>query len=137
MKALIPLLFITLSSCSHFKKSADAETDEVVKKEPRRKIHGRIASVSEAGKFVLIQKYGPGRLPKNTLFQSAGVSGSQANLRPTGERVRDFFAADILSGEAEIGDAVTGFAIARTASDSSPSVTPETPKSPPSATPND
>ena len=111
MKIALALVTLSLTSCGFLKKIEHREPAPEVKKDDSRIVLGRIASVSEAGKFVLIQKYGPGKLPKNTLFQSQGISGSQASLRPTGERVRDFFAADIISGDAKIGDAVTGLQI--------------------------
>ena len=111
MRIVLPLLLFSLTSCGVLKKVGYKAPAPEVKRTEGRQVLGRVASVSEPGKFVLIQKYGPGKLPKNTLFQSHGISGSQASLRPTGERVRDFFAADIVSGEALIGDAVTGLKI--------------------------
>ena len=45
-------------------------------------------------------------MPKNHLYQSKGPAGRSASLRPSGERVRDFYAADLLSGEVEKGDDV-------------------------------
>ncbi|MDB4556726.1 hypothetical protein N9005_05675, partial [Akkermansiaceae bacterium] len=76
---------------------------------PDQIIVGRIASVSKRGKFVLIQKLGTGTLPKGIIYQSRGPDGRTASLRPSGERVRDFFAADLLSGETEKGFAVIAY----------------------------
>lgn len=105
----ITALCLTLSSCGLIHKIAQVKPDLEAeqKKSPTRQIVGRIASVSEKGNFVLIQKYGAGKLPKNSLFQTHGADGSSANLKPTGERVRDFFAADIISGKVSQGDAVS------------------------------
>ncbi|MDA8974991.1 hypothetical protein N9F50_00230 [Akkermansiaceae bacterium] len=110
IRILLTLLPLTLASCGIIQKMGQkkSETQEV-KKIPARQVVGRIASVSETGKFVLIQKYGPGKLPKKSLFQTHGVDGSSASLKPTGERVRDFFAADIISGKTTQGDAVSSF----------------------------
>ncbi|MGJ8698024.1 MAG: hypothetical protein ACSHYF_17020 [Verrucomicrobiaceae bacterium] len=110
MKQLLPLLLLSLASCGIIKNLSRSKPDPNAKPEaPRREVIGRIASVSETGNFVLIQKYGPGSLPKRVLFQTVGVGGSQASLRPTGERVRDFFAADIINGTVKTGDAVITF----------------------------
>lgn len=109
-RLLLTLLPLTLVSCGIIQKMGQKKPEpQEVQKIPARQIVGRVASVSETGKFVLIQKYGPGKLPKNSLFQTHGVDGSSANLKPTGERVRDFFAADIVSGKATQGDAVSSF----------------------------
>lgn len=107
MKILFALpLLLCAFSCSG---SSPQETEE--EKEPviQKKIVGRIASVSSTGTFVLIQKYGPGSLPEEDIYQSQGEDGRQASLRPSGERVRDFYAADLIRGEVEIGDAVVSF----------------------------
>lgn len=110
MKFLLTLPLFLITSCGGSKnlKTEEAKLEEI-KKPPTRQIIGRIASVSDVGNFVLIQKYGPGKLPRNTLFQSHSVDGSSANLRPTGERVRDFFAADIITGMTTKGDPVSSF----------------------------
>ncbi|MFT6865040.1 MAG: hypothetical protein ACJAVK_003612 [Akkermansiaceae bacterium] len=117
MKILL-LLAIFLVSCASHKKIKE-ETEEEVKKEekedpdalkgPEKRIVGRIASVSKAGKFVLIQRLGNGTLPGNVLYQARGPEGRAASLRPSGERVRDFYAADLLSGTVEVGDAVVAY----------------------------
>lgn len=110
MKYLLLTLPLLLSSCGILQNLAkEKPKPEEQKKPPTRQIIGRIASVSEAGKFVLIQKYGPGKLPKNALFQTHSNDGSSANIRPTGERVRDFFAADLITGTVNKGDAVSSF----------------------------
>jgi len=104
MKFQISLLIILfhLTSCS----SKPAPEDKKDQLTPQRKIVGRIASVSSTGNFVLIQKYGPGSLPLGKIFQSEGTGGRQASLKVSGERIRDFFAADLLRGNPEIGDLV-------------------------------
>lgn len=110
IRILLTLLTPTLVSCGIIQKMGHEKPQpQEVQKIPARQIVGRIASVSETGKFVLIQKYGPGKLPKNSLFQTHGVDGTSASLKPSGERVRDFFAADIISGKAKQGDAVSSF----------------------------
>ena len=68
---LFPLLLLT--SCSLSKKGAPKEKDEEKVTGPERRIVGRIASVSQAGEFVLIQKFGAGTLPEEIIYQSQGA----------------------------------------------------------------
>ncbi len=108
--AILTFSFLFLSSCSSRNKNQSEEEETQPKiTGPEKRVVGRIASVSKAGEFVLIQKFGPGTLPKNTLYQSQGPQGRAASLRPSGERVRDFYAADLVSGDVEKGDAVIGY----------------------------
>ncbi|MGB0328366.1 MAG: hypothetical protein ACPGJR_12605 [Akkermansiaceae bacterium] len=104
MKTLFVLTLFLVSCASDSKKEVDEKPRTL-----EQRIVGRIASVSQTGKFVLIQKYGPGTLPLNSLYQSRGADGQTAALRPSGEQVRDFFAADLLSGTVEKGDAVMAY----------------------------
>jgi len=110
MKYLLVLPILLLWSCSQGNPEKEKD-DKAQDQKPviQKKVVGRIASVSSTGSFVLIQKYGTGSLPKEAVFQSQGNEGRQASLRPSGERVRDFFAADLLSGSAKIGDAVLAY----------------------------
>lgn len=129
MKLLLLLsASLLLISCGALKSLGREEPKpELENQPPTRQIIGRIASVSEAGQFVLIQKYGPGKLPQHALFQTHGSDGSSANIRPTGERVRDFFAADLITGKVQRGDAVSSFRLQ-----------PEKPKeTPPTETPEE
>lgn len=107
MKILLLLSFL-LISCGN-KTEPDEQKEAKKNKGPDQMIVGRIASVSARGQFVLIQKIGTGTLPKGIIYQSRGPDGRTASLRPSGERVRDFFAADLLSGEAKKGDAVIAY----------------------------
>ena len=104
------LFFISLLLVSCGTKTApDKQKERKNIDGPDQIIVGRIASVSKRGKFVLIQKLGTGTLPKGIIYQSRGPDGRTASLRPSGERVRDFFAADLLSGETEKGNAVIAY----------------------------
>ena len=110
MKYLTLILALGLCSCS------TSEEDPKDKNDPDKKdisikkqIIGRIASVSSAGGFVLIQKYSVGKMPVNAIIQASGPDGRTASLKPSGERVRNFFAADIVNGEVQIGDAVAAY----------------------------
>lgn len=66
----------------------------------------RVASVYTSEKYVLIQRYGKLRISDDSILYSQGPHGGSANLKVTGERLGQFLAADILSGDVAIGDAV-------------------------------
>lgn len=125
MKFLLFLPLVFFASCSTTEpKKDDSKKEEKKEVVVRKRIVGRIASVSSSGTFVLIQKYGTGALPKYDLIQSQGAGGRQASLRPSGERVRDFYAADLLNGSVKIGDAVVAYSDLKKAS-SEPEPIPE------------
>ncbi len=105
---LLCLLFFG-SSCGFFKKNNNSPENKKKVNVAEKRIIGRIASVSQTGDFVLIQKYGPGMLPTESLFQSRGEENRTASLRPSGERIRDFFAADLIRGTVRKGDAVIAY----------------------------
>lgn len=110
MKYLSLLLALGICSCSTSEE--DPEDKNGPDKEDisiKKQIIGRIASVSSTGGFVLIQKYSAGKMPVNTIIQTSGPDGRTASVKPSGERVRNFFAADILDGEVQIGDAVASY----------------------------
>ena len=48
-------------------------------------------------------------MPLNTISHTSGPDGRTASLRPSGERVRNFCAADIVNGDVQIGDAVVAY----------------------------
>jgi hypothetical protein len=67
---------------------------------------GRVASVPAAKEFVLIQSYGAWSVPAGEPVFTAGDGGRSGNLLPTGERLGQFVAADLRSGEVLVGDPV-------------------------------
>ena len=110
MKYLTLILVLGMCSCST--SGEDPEDKNEPDKEDiaiKKQIIGRIASVSSTGGFVLIQKYSAGKMPVNTIIQTSGPDGRTASLKPSGERVRNFFAADIVNGQVQIGDAVVAY----------------------------
>ena len=110
MKYLTLILALGMCSCSTLEEDPEDKNDPG--KEDisiKKQIIGRIASVSSNGGFVLIQKYSAGKMPVNTIIQTSGPDGRTASLKPSGERVRNFFAADIVNGEVQIGDAVAAY----------------------------
>lgn len=56
--------------------------------------------------FVLIQAYGPWHVPDGATLTTRGPDERTANLMVTGEKLGQFAAADIRSGEVAVGDAV-------------------------------
>lgn len=98
---LLPLL-ACLTACS-----LSTETEkEAIRSETTSRLVGRVASVPEGGAFVLIEAYGPWRVPEGGLLSGIGTEGRTSNLVVSGEKLGRFAAADIRSGVAKVGDAV-------------------------------
>lgn len=67
---------------------------------------GRVASIPAGADFLLIEAYGPWRVPEGGLLLAVGSEGRTANLVATGEELGRHVAADVRSGEAKVGDSV-------------------------------
>jgi hypothetical protein len=67
---------------------------------------GRIASVPSDKRFVLIQSYGKWEIEAGQVLTTRGPESRTANLKTSGEKLGEFAAADIQSGDVELGDAV-------------------------------
>lgn len=100
--AILKTLVFTIATCA----TSCGPTPVPVPETVPNPVIGRIASVSPASKIVLIEKYGTGRLPEGNLFSSVSPDGSTASFQPTGEKIRNFHAADLLSGSPAPGDLV-------------------------------
>ncbi len=101
-------LFLMLSCC------AEKPTEKPQEKAPdpnKPRLVGKIASISPDKKFALIQAYGTWNIETGKILASHGGDGRSANLLVTGEKLGLFAAADIQSGELEIGDAAYTTAI--------------------------
>jgi len=96
---------------------ATTKDDDGKKKKPKARavLVGRVASVPTGRGFVLIQSYGAWAVPGGaTVFscgdceagQGDGEEGRLANLLPSGEKMGQFVAADVRSGQVAVGDAV-------------------------------
>ena len=90
------------ASCSLLKEEPAESTDTAAKP----KLVGRIALVPREGGFVLIESYGPWRVPEGGLLSGVGTEGRTSNLVVTGEKLGQHAAADIRSGLAKVGDSV-------------------------------
>jgi hypothetical protein len=101
-----------------------AEGEEKNEKKPTEaavRVAGEIVSVHPEGGFVLIKVFGGGRLPLNEVLTSVDHGGQSSVLKPTGERIGKFHAADVPGRFPAVGDLV----IARKLPDSGLQVSPE------------
>lgn len=94
--------FLFLGSCSFFEDG----TGEIAEPESKPRLVGRIALVPPRENFVLIEAYGPWRVPEGGLLSGIGTEGRTSNLVVTGEKLGQHVAADIRLGVAKVGDAV-------------------------------
>lgn len=92
----------TLPSCSLPEEGKGAPAMS----ETRPRLVGRIASIPAGGEFVLIESYGPWRVPEGGSLSGVGVDGRSSSLVVTGERLGRHVAADLRSGDANVGDPV-------------------------------
>ena len=113
---LAAIVLVVLPSCGMFKKwfggsgsgsSGDATgSGEAASGQAVNQIVGEIASVFPDEGFVLIRRYGGGKLPSDAVFNTSGEGGRTASIQPTGERSGRFYAADVTAGEPKPGDVV-------------------------------
>lgn len=112
MKIPLPVLALAipaLASCTLKIKGADADAPPAGEEKPKPKrptLIGRIASIPADRRFVLIQSYGKWTVAAGDILTTRGPDGRTANLLATGEHLGQYAAADLQSGEVEIGDAV-------------------------------
>jgi hypothetical protein len=97
---MLPLV-VLLTSCSLFR---DEEPPKPSATAP--KLVGRVASTPVGADFVLIEAYGPWRVPDGGMLAGIGNEGRTSNLAATGEKMGQYLAADIRSGVAKVGDSV-------------------------------
>jgi hypothetical protein len=98
---ILVLMLMCISACS---PTVDPQKPEDKKEKAR--LVGRIASIHPSENFVLIQSYGPWEVTTGAILATVGTNGRAANLKVTGEKTGQFAAADIQSGNLEIGDSV-------------------------------
>ena len=104
MVALFSVYF--LCSCADNKPVEPEKVEEA----ERDRMVARVASVNIAAKYVLIQRYGRLDIPEDSILYTLGTDSGEgshsANIKVTGERLGQFLAADIVSGDLTVGDAV-------------------------------
>lgn len=133
MKFILPLSMVlataVLTNCSLLKKPSDEEENQDKPKIEPPKLVGRVASIPHDRKFVLIQSYGPWKSDAGAILTTRGPDNRAANLRVTGEKLGDFAAADMQSGDVEIGDGVYAHEAPKaTEIAAEPEVTPQVPE---------
>jgi len=96
-------LFST-TSCSFFSRKPEPDTTKEAPELPQ--LVGRIASIPADKRFVLIQSYGKWNIEAGRTLTTQGPDERSANLLVTGEKLGQFAAADLQSGQVEIGDGV-------------------------------
>lgn len=101
MRVLFFPLFALLASCSLFKDDPPPPKSSTA---PR--LVGRVASTPSGADFVLIEAYGPWKVPDGGILAGIGNEGRTSNLAATGEKMGQYLAADIRSGVAKVGDSV-------------------------------
>ena len=94
------MVFCFLSACGSSPKEVKVE-----KPIQEIRLAGRVQRVNSSSGFVLIRRYGGWRVGDDEIVESRG-EGRTANLLPSGERLGEHIAADVRSGEVEVGDAV-------------------------------
>jgi hypothetical protein len=105
---LIASCALCIASCASFttKKPEEKKADPPKEKIEPPKLVGRIASIPQDKRFVLIQSYGKWELETGSILTTRGPDDRTANLLATGESLGEFAAADLQSGLVEVGDAV-------------------------------
>lgn len=109
---------------------ATKEPEEKPKAEPPRLV-GRIASIPADRRFVLIQNFGKWTAEPGAILTTRGADQRSANLLVTGEALGQFAAADLQSGQVELGDAVYSQHIPKPPAANEPAAEPPPAETPP------
>lgn len=104
IRPLRVLLVLAIASCGWL---GDDEEEEKKEAATAPRLIGRVASVNEQRKFVLIEGYGEWQLGEGLILSSLGDERT-ASLLASGERMGRYSAADIQSGQVAVGDVVYG-----------------------------
>ena len=118
----VSVVVCTVQSCAN-NKPVEKKVEEP--KEKVDKLVARVSSVNRRGEYVLIQRYGRLIIPEDSILYGLsskpvirageGSEGTRADgaekeqassLKLTGEKLGQFLAADIVSGNPKVGDAV-------------------------------
>ena len=117
-------------ACLAVVSCATKEPEEKPKAEPPRLV-GRIASIPADRRFVLIQSFGKWTAEPGAILTTRGADQRSANLLVTGEALGQFAAADLQSGQVELGDAVYSQHIPKPPPADEPAADPPTRENPP------
>lgn len=109
MKYYLLVFSLGLVSCFLASCASQVEAEKAEDEVKFDKLVARVSSVNVEANYVLIQRYGRLVVPENSILYtlgSGGARGGAASIKVTGERLGQFLAADIVSGELNVGDAV-------------------------------
>jgi hypothetical protein len=123
-------VFLFSLACFAFVSCTTKVLEEKPKAEPPRLV-GRIASIPPDKRFVLIQSFGKWTAEPGTILTTRGADQRSANLLVTGEALGQFAAADLQSGQVELGDAVYSQHISKSPTPSEPATEPPAAETPP------
>ena len=119
-------VMVSGTGCGMF-RGKPAEQDAGEEQKPSAQVVGEIASVHRGDGFVLIKRFGQAGFGPDLLYSSLNPGGTTASLRPTGEKLGRFYAADIQEGEPSAGDLVIARQLPR---EKAPRATPLPPAGP-------
>jgi hypothetical protein len=100
---LLVILF-SVAACAH--KTDQQAKDKTKGKQDATKLVGRVQSRPAGKNFVLIESYGKWTYDEGVNLYTYGPDGRTAALVTSGEKLGQFAAADVSSGQVEIGDGV-------------------------------
>lgn len=124
VESLLPyvIAFSILGSCTPGTTDKPEPAKDEAAKPPVKgpELVGRIASVPQDKRFVLIQSYGKWNGESGQILTTRGPDNRSANLRITGEKLAEFAAADVQSGEVQTGDAVYSQHVPKPVNDTAP-----------------
>lgn len=127
------LVSVFLVSCATKGKETDPKTPPQEKE--IMELVARVQSRPGNKDFVLLEAYGKWTLDEGVILYVYGNDGRSATLETSGEKLGQFVAADVKSGEVAVGDAVyhrtKGASAAPPASPSQPKA--PSPQAPPAA----
>jgi hypothetical protein len=102
--AYLFVISCAVTACAHKTDGQDKEKSKVKQEGP--KLVGRVQSRAAGKNFVLIESYGKWAYDEGVNLYTYGPDGRTAALVTSGEKLGQFAAADVSSGQVEIGDAV-------------------------------
>lgn len=85
---------------------ADQEVKEAEKLVSQDILVGRVASINKQAGYLLIQRYKKFSVSENTIFYTRSEAGTVGGIKVSGQELGQFLAADLVTGEHAIGDAV-------------------------------
>lgn len=94
---------LLMACATQNKESAEKKPTPV---EESMQLVARVQSRPGSKDFVLLEAYGKWTLDEGVILHSYGIDGRSATLETSGEKLGQFVAADVKSGEVAVGDAV-------------------------------